>query len=389
MKKFFIIFILFFKFFDFSFANDDKICSKESKTVKSLYWKEVIFEFFWTKDINWEKSYLLPQDMKHLFYKDSWYICLEWKILHLNYDIEQEKYSINTKQIWEKILEKKFEFLNFYNAENNIRYKNEIYTWTLWFYYKDNKSDINTLNLPSWIFKFIYLSQINILNLNKNYKEDYIYSDWENIFINFWDLTDRNDFEKLKLFEYEKNKYTFSTKNWEDISYNDFIFINYFWESINSNKIEYYFIIKNKLFLNNWDLFFIKKISVWEIIQKDIKILDYNYKNFVKIKDKVFYLNKQNIIELWYYNDNFKIIDDKNFEKNWENFYINLEKNNLNNFSKNIDNFKKESDNFLKIEKNQNIIYLIIFMIFFTYFIIILELRNRKKEKEDIKKNDF
>lgn len=398
MKKIFIIFILFFSFFNFSFANDDeKICSKESKTVEPLYWKEVIFDFY-SSEILWDKSYSIPQDMKYLFYKDSWFICLEWKILHLNFDKEKNKYSINLKQNWEKILEKNFEFLEYYNAENNIKYNDWIYTWMFWFFFKDEKSDVEVFNFPSWIFDFIYLKNINILNWNEKFKEYHTYSDWKNILVNKKNYSDKNFYKKLKLYEYENDKFIFSTDFWEDFSYDEFIFINYFSGSINEDNNFDYFIIKNKLFLNNWDLIFIKNLeNFWILSQKNIKTLNYNFKNFIKIKEKIFYLKDEKIFEIWDYNESFKIINEKIFENLWKKYFFNYEENKIEKLENNDEKYEeiineknKNLENFHnKFETNKNLFFSIWIIVFLTILIIILDFRNRKKEKEEFEKLDF
>lgn len=158
IKIFLIIFI--FSFVNFSFVNAEnlgKICSKDSKTVENLYWKEIIFEYHEINSFE-EKSYSIPKDYKYLFYKDSWYVCLEGKILYLKNDPEVWD-LISTEKWYEKILEKDFDYISYKRPENIIKYKDKIYIWIL-----------QEFENADYYFKKFWFFDINDLDASEDYK---------------------------------------------------------------------------------------------------------------------------------------------------------------------------------------------------------------------------
>lgn len=158
IKIFLIIFI--FSFVNFSFVNAEnlgKICSKDSKTVENLYWKEIIFEYHEINSFE-EKSYSIPKDYKYLFYKDSWYVCLEGKILYLKNDPEVWD-LISTEKWYEKILGKDFDYISYKRPENIIKYKDKIYIWIL-----------QEFENADYYFKKFWFFDINDLDASEDYK---------------------------------------------------------------------------------------------------------------------------------------------------------------------------------------------------------------------------
>ena len=158
IKIFLIIFI--FSFVNFSFVNAEnlgKICSKDSKTVENLYWKEIIFEYHEINSFE-EKSYSIPKDYKYLFYKDSWYVWLEGKILYLKNDPEVWD-LISTEKWYEKILEKDFDYISYKRPENIIKYKDKIYIWIL-----------QEFENADYYFKKFWFFDINDLDASEDYK---------------------------------------------------------------------------------------------------------------------------------------------------------------------------------------------------------------------------
>lgn len=271
MKKIFIIFILFFSFINFSFTNDDeKICSKKSKTIEPLYWKEIIFkrenidnDFLWYK--NW--------DIKHI-YKDSWKFCLYWdtlKFFKIPDENENENKFIFTNYIWEEILEENSEIIDLYS----FRIKNKLYHLKFWKYWEKLnyyilKKDLSDFwELKNWdvkIFKkdsdFIKIKNKTFYNWeeidydfeNLTYRQDPIYSTIiytkDNIFIDWKNFNLKFNYEKIN----------FLNKN---IFYDDNnIYINWI-----TNKIDFdYKTLEIKERLNNENFLLLKdKFNIYKI----------------------------------------------------------------------------------------------------------------------------
>lgn len=213
MKKIFIIFILFFSFLNFSFANDKKICSKESKTVK--------------KNLN---------DI----YIDSWIICIYW-----------EKFKIDNNN---KILEKDFEKINLYD----FRYKNSLY----YFNYTNTifLKDFSYLwNLKNWDIKkenYSIFLKVKNKTFYKNQELDYDYDSKKTIEENIF---------------YDKDNFYI---NWiKNNLYFDYETIENYYPR---NTEGYFLKDKNNTYKIDFEKNTIKKLNIFEKIKLKINInIDY------------------------------------------------------------------------------------------------------------------